>query len=141
MTAIPLCDFRRVVASASLMGSPIDGEALGATRAVCRVLGKHRLEPAGVIANGLAVQPFGPKSETSSDLPPMPARWSMLPLLPLLPWERKAKQLLSAPGLLSVWERGFLVDVAKRLNPSPKQLDTIDQIAASVAERRGEVVR
>lgn len=138
MTAIPFADFRRVVASAALMSSPLDGECLGATRAVCRLLAKHSLEPCGVISRGLSPEPVGPlKTVAPSDerSPAMPRRWAVMPMLP---WEVTVKDLLSSPGLLTPWERGFLCDVAKRLDPSRLQLATIDRIAASVAVRRGE---
>lgn len=131
MTALPPKDLRRVVASAALMSSDIDGEALAATRAICRQLGKHGLSPASVVEAGLL------RDERAAHERPVffrdPATFRTPPLKP---HQRTAYMARGFAELLNEWELSFLESMIGRREITPRQQDALNGIASKIERGR-----
>lgn len=119
MMALPSNEQRRAVATAGLLASDKDGEALAATRALCRLLDKHGLSPAVVVAAGLAVAP---------SREPEPALLSTS-------HQRLARMALSFTQLLTDWEVEFLQSITRLRTISPKQWDRLNAIKDKLDRR------
>jgi len=121
--------FVRAVASAALLSSDKDGEALNATRALARLLGKNGLDTAKVIEAGLRVGAGGlmdkPRQKTAPE-----------PMSPLRPHHLSARMTLAYGDNLTNWERNFLSDICELSRLSPKQQERLNLIAAKVERDR-----
>lgn len=126
MMALSPTDKRRVVASAALLRSDQDGEALAAVRAVCRQLDRYGLDPAAVLAAGLGGPPKLPPRRSE---PPKPAEV-------LLPHQRTAMMAAAFPELLTEWEQEFVNSIAGRRSITGRQRDTLNAIASKVERGR-----
>jgi hypothetical protein len=125
MDGLPDNAVRRAVSAAGLMASPVDGEALGATRALCRLLERHGLDPATVIGAGLLQTPASAPARRVTG--PVPVR-------PLRPHQLAARQCLAFGEMLTDWEREFCASVADLRSLSTKQQAQLNVIAVR-AER------
>lgn len=130
MNAISLLadrDRRRVVASAAMMTSNNDGEALAAVRATCRLLAPHGLRPADVFEAALSRQASPP--------PQMPSRAPHVRPFEVKPM-RQHQQLVmfcqAYPERLTEWEVGFLRSISAERTLSTRQHDRLQQIARAV---------
>lgn len=123
---LTIADRRRIERTAALMDSDQDGEALGAVRALGRLLDRHGLKPADVVRAGLGAQPFMVKPGTSSP----PTRADLRDV-----HRMRARMCLAYPGLLDEWERDFLGNIAVAARISDKQRQRL----AAIFEKIGRV--
>ncbi len=129
---VAMTDAHRIRSTAALLASDKDGEALGAARALCRLLGKHGLEPADVVGAGLSL------STTTRVRPEPVAPWSPWDMRsdPLRPWRNKARTIAAHRETLSARELEFALNmVARREQPTPKQQEWLDCLADRTAAR------
>lgn len=127
MNALPPNDLRRAVSTAKLLTSDVDGEALGATRALCRLLGKHGLEPAAVLNEGLLRSTAKSEAGFASGSPA-----AMRPCDVTRSHQRTALMARGFKDLLTDWELGFLDSVVYLRTLSPKQQDRFNAICAKI---------
>ncbi len=133
MTNLAQKDLHRIRSTAALLASDKDGEALGAARALCRLLGKHGLEPADVVGAGLSL------STTTPVRPEPVAPWSPWDMRsdPLRPWRNKARELVQHSHALNERELAFVNDMAVRRDaPTARQRDWLDNLAVRAATGR-----
>ncbi len=126
MTEVAAKDMRRIRSTAALLTSGNDGEALGATRALCRLLDQHGLDPAGVVAAGL-VGRSAPKRVITQQPEPVSI---------LRPHQLNARTCLAYPELLDDWEHSFLGNVAEAGSISDRQQSRLNTIASKIERNR-----
>jgi len=127
MTALAPSDLRRLRSAAALLSSDRDGEALGAVRAVGRLLARHGLDVADVVAAGVVRRVE----------PPAPAPPRGVPARASAPSHRLAARMcLAYPELIDAWERDFLDNIAVANRISDKQKARLQSIAAKVERGR-----
>lgn len=114
-------DQRRAALSAGLLASDQDGEVIAAARALCFILKKGDLDPAGVVSAGLSAVAAAPATA------PLRARCGPRPM------SERARTARYSPNL-NDWERAFLNDIIDRRNLSERQERTLKSILAK-AER------
>jgi len=107
------------------MTSESDGEALSATRGLCRLLKRDGLDPAAVVAAGL-LRNAAPLSAPAAH--PRPFSFNVEG-----EWKRRARMARGCPHL-NEWELGFLRDVTEHRTLTQRQKDTLKAILAK-AER------
>src|SRR5690606_38152799 len=113
MTAhLPVAKLEKLV---PILGSPVDGEALGAARAIGRTLeasGATRHDLSAAVRRGIEQQDNEPARV-----------WR-----PCATWQQAAVQCLRWPEALTEWEQNFIRDVSGRMQLSPKQADVLERI-------------
>ena len=115
--AILAADARRIVACAALLRSPQDGEALGAARAVERLLSPHGIHIDALVAAALRAPGGVGEGQPRQHKPPHQATaW----------WCLEAQYW-------SEREAGFLFSIARLPRISPKQTEWLERLS----ERRG----
>jgi hypothetical protein len=133
-------DARRVIASAALMTSDKDGEALAAVRATCRLLAPHNIGPADIFRAAL-VEP-DERSRRRDTPPPRPEPFRTHNSRYSGTMQRQHVQLartcLAWREHLTEWEIGFLNSIMGTVNLSTKQSDRLQQIARTVEMKRWE---
>ncbi|MBA3525899.1 MAG: hypothetical protein H0T82_03125 [Sphingomonas sp.] len=127
MTEFAAKDMHRIRSTAALLTSDNDGEALGAARALCRLLNQHGLDPAGVVGAGLV----GRSISSCRDIRNGPA-----PVSILRPHQLDVRMCLAYPHLLDEWERSFLGNVVAARSISEKQRSRLQVIVAKVERGR-----
>lgn len=123
MSALPPRDHDRLAKSAALMSSDQDGEALAATRAFCRQLGKHGLSPADLL--GARFDRVRPHTFPKVEHAPL-----------LRPHQRTAIMARGFSELLNKWELGFLDSIAAKSDITPRQSDALNSIAFKIERGR-----
>ena len=114
---IPAADARRIVACAALLRSPQDGEALGAARAVERLLSPHGIHIEALVAAALKAP--GGASEGQSRQHKSPHQATAWWCLEAQYWSER--------------EADFLLSVTRLPLISPKQAEWLERLS----ERRG----
>lgn len=142
--ALPDRDRRRVIASAALMASDKDGEALAAVRATCRMLAPHGIGPADLIAAALATRdrdprqcqepdPFGARRHRQE-----PQRYSHSSAQ----HQRLARMCLMQACYINEWQREFLTSIVRERSLTARQqqklTDIVAKIDAKVKERSND---
>lgn len=126
MTNLAQKDLHRIRSTAALLASDKDGEALGAARALCRLLDKRGLDPADVVAAGLSLSTttlVGPEPVAPS------SPWDMRSD-PLRPWRNKARTIAAHREKLTERELEFVSNMAARRDPpTPKQQEWLNCLA------------
>lgn len=114
---------RRAIAAAALLSSDRDGEVIAAARGLNRLLRGEGLDPASVIAAGLAAANTRPA-------PTSPPPFAAEPL-----WKRRARMAQACPYLTD-WESNFLTGVVGQRGLSEKQEERLRAILAKAEGRR-----
>ena len=115
--AIPVADARRIVACAALLRSPQDGEALGAARAVERLLSPHGVHIDALVAAALQGPGGASEREPRQYRPPhQVTAW----------WCLEAQYWSAREG-------DFLLSITRIRQISPKQAEWLERLS----ERRG----
>lgn len=106
---------RRVAASARLLLSDKPSEVVAALRAMDRLL------PEGVTVPDLIEQALS-----------APLRRDVVhPVAAQRPWQQRAQMALSSPHL-NDWERGFLTNIGRKFELTPRQRAKLEMIAEKI---------
>lgn len=123
MSAVTASARRRMIATAGLLTSDKDGEALNAARALVRLLDQHGMDPAAVIGAGLA-QPV------AASMPPRSAACNFGR------HQFQARLCAGFPQYLTSWESNFLASIARQRTITAKQRDRLNEIIAKIERER-----
>lgn len=107
---------RRIISTAALLTSPVDGERLAASRGLERLLAGHGLGIVDVLKAALEQSPA--------------------PVRPISTTHHAMAQMCLAQGCLTDWERQFLRSILWRTRLSPKQSKTLDRIVDQIERRK-----